>query len=423
MGKAKYVGITQNDDGSWSYRLKMKLPSGKVYDTKIKKDTNNLPFLTARSAYEAKRAHEERIRSGLIEKGVRKRYTLEDVYNNYLKTEAKEKAPATLKKQDSMWRNHVSKVFKDKDINEITIVELNTFLSDLYREYSYKYVEGFIKFLYLLFGHADRMEIIDGERYNRLFVDKNKRLKMPPIKQEDKEQEEADVKTYDRKQIKELRKIFDNDDCNLRAAFYLGLCAGLRISECFGLRWQDVDFEKRTISINRQMHYLDGELKLSRVKTLKSVRVIPMSDELYTELDIQYQLQMKYKAEQGKFYRDTERIYDEIDKKWIVGGDFVNRKANGELLTVNSIKYWAKKIKDETGIDFKYHVLRHTFASNCAYNNVNMYYLMDIMGHKKIDTTKKYYINPKEEVLMDRTREVISMMYQPKTMGWYDVNK
>ena len=31
-------------------------------------------------------------------------------------------------------------------------------------------------------------------------------------------------------------------------------------------------------------------------------------------------------------------------KEWLQGSDFVNRKKNGELLTVNSMKYWAKKI-------------------------------------------------------------------------------
>ena len=35
---AKYTGVTQNSDGSWTYRLKIKLPDGKVVDTRFKKD-------------------------------------------------------------------------------------------------------------------------------------------------------------------------------------------------------------------------------------------------------------------------------------------------------------------------------------------------------------------------------------------------
>ena len=55
---AKYTGVTQNTDGSWTYRLKVKLPNGKIIDTRIKKDERGNPFLTARSAYEARKEHE-----------------------------------------------------------------------------------------------------------------------------------------------------------------------------------------------------------------------------------------------------------------------------------------------------------------------------------------------------------------------------
>ena len=56
--KRKYTGVTQNEDGSWSYRLKVKLPD-KTIDTKIRKDENGQPFLTARAAYEARKEHEQ----------------------------------------------------------------------------------------------------------------------------------------------------------------------------------------------------------------------------------------------------------------------------------------------------------------------------------------------------------------------------
>ena len=60
---AKYTGVTQNKDGSWSYRIKKKV-DGKVIDTKIKKDDSGMPFLTARACYEAKIRHEAQITNG-----------------------------------------------------------------------------------------------------------------------------------------------------------------------------------------------------------------------------------------------------------------------------------------------------------------------------------------------------------------------
>ena len=60
---AKYTGVTQNPDGSWTYRIKIKLPDGSVKDTRIKKDARGNPFLTARQAFDAKKEHETRIRT------------------------------------------------------------------------------------------------------------------------------------------------------------------------------------------------------------------------------------------------------------------------------------------------------------------------------------------------------------------------
>lgn len=432
---AKYTGVTKNNDGSWTYRIKIKLPDGSVKDTRIKKDSRGNPFLTARQAFEAKKEHEARIRANPEENSPKNKIvTLQDVYENYLNTEAKKKAPATLRKQDSMWRNHISPIFAKRDINSITIIELDTFLVNLYKNKSYKYTEGFLKFFYLLFGHADRMEVIDPDRYLRMFATKNKRLEMPEITQEDNAKEEEGAVTFDDEELKIIKNAFESEDGNLKLAFYLGLYAGLRISECFGLRWQDIDLDNKTMRINRQMQYVNGEVRLCPVKTLKSVRTVIIPEELYAELEFQDSFQAQQKKLLGNGYRNTERVYDEVSDSWIVGGDFVNRKKNGELLTVNSMKYWSKKItpllhahaeriaRAKKGIhldeivpinykDFKYHYLRHTYASNCAAQNISMYKLMDMMGHKKIDTTKKYYIDTDNDTLNERTRKLLDKMY------------
>ena len=145
-------------------------------------------------------------------------------------------------------------------------------------------------------------------------------------------------------------------------------------------------------------------------------------------------MEVHQKKHLGNAYRNTERVYDEIDKEWLQGSDFVNRKKNGEILTVNSMKYWAKKITpalranaEQTADvkrfgfpddivpvkhkEFKYHYLRHTYASHCAAVNMSMHMLMSMMGHKKIDTTRKYYINTDNKSLHERTKTLLDGMY------------
>lgn len=409
---AKYTGVTQTEDGAWQYRLKIKTEDGLI-DTKIRKDLDGLPFLTARSAYEAREAHRVRIIQKPVETPPEPPKTLlRDIYAHYQQTEAKGKAAATIRKQESMWKNYVESALGDRELESITISDLDSFLASVYRGHAYAYVEGFLRFFYLLFGHADRMNAINADQYYKMFVNKNSRLSMPKMKQLDYEEKEKGVEVYNDYELIQLTKIFDNFECNVRIAYYLGLYCGLRISECFALRWSCVDWDKRTLRIDRQQHYIDGTIRLCEVKTLKGVRSVLLPEPLYSDLMLAYDTQETYKKRLGNAYRATERVYDEVTNTWITGGDFVNRKLNGELLTVNSMKYWTRKVKEETGIEFKYHTLRHTFASRLALRNCPLNMLMELMGHLKIDTTKKYYLNSDNEYARTYTTQLIESMYQ-----------
>lgn len=413
---AKYTGVRENSDGSWYYRIKVKNPAGKLIDTMRKQDDNGMPFMTARAAHEARVSHLAIIMSEqpvAAPEAVQAVITLSDVYNDYLNTDGRSRAPATLRKQDSMWRNHINKRFGDCDINTIDIIDLQFFLSELYNQYAYKYVEGFLKFFYLLFNHAYKREWFDVNRYVKMFATKGTQLEMPKISQLDKEKQDAGAIVYSLDELDEIESVFNSEDGNLLLAYYLGLYAGLRIGECFGLRWSNIDWQNQTITIDRQLQYIDDKFCLCPVKTLSAVRTFVIPQFLYEQLEFAYTEQKVLKSRLGASYRNTERVYDAVLDKWITGGDFVNRKKNGELLTINSIKYWSRKIKSEIGIDFKYHNLRHTFATECAVNNVNAQMLMHMMGHLKLDTTMKYYINiHKHKTLQERTKQIIDNMYQ-----------
>ena len=409
---AKYTGVSQNKDGSWSYRIKKKI-NNQVVDTKIKKDSKGHSFLTARAAYEAQLQHESKLSNGEIELPKKpSKTTLTYVYETYLSSsKAKQKAPATLRKQDSMWRNHISKAeFINTDINDIKITDLDDFLYNLYQTHSFAYTEGFLKFFYLLFGYAYDLELIDGDKYYRMFGDTGTRLSMPVKEQADVETED-DIETYTDDELAVMEKIFMSEDGNLLTAFYLGVYGGLRISECFGLRWSNINWEKGTITVNRQMHNVGGQITLSKVKTMTAIREVIMPSFLQDYLDSYFQQQRKEQSKAGQHYKNTEKVYDEILKEWIVGGDFINRRTNGELLTVNSMKYWSRKIKADVGINFKFHNLRHTYASNCAFNNVNMLLLMQMMGHKKLETTKAYYMKIDVEKYKDKSLKLLDSLY------------
>ena len=292
-----------------------------------------------------------------------------------------------------MWKNHVQPAFGDKEIESFKITDLNDFLYDLYGKQgkSYAYTEGFLKFFYLLFGYAYRLELFNENKYFRMFGDSKTRLSMPTKEQADVEDDLEGAEIYTEDELAVFEGTFKSEDGNLLTAFYLGIYCGLRISECFALRWSNVNWKEKTITVNRQMHNVGGQITLTKVKTMTAIRTVLMPSFLQDYLDSLFQEQRKDRGKANGHYRDTERAYDEVSKEWLTGGDFINRKHNGELLTVNSMKYWAKKIKAETGIEFRYHNLRHSCASLLLANGVPLKHIQEWLGHSDFTTTANIY--------------------------------
>ena len=66
--------------------------------------------------------------------------------------------------------------------------------------------------------------------------------------------------------------------------FVLALHTGMRIGEVLALQWDDVNFENKTIHVQRTLTLVDGKYELGETKTEASNRMIPMTEELMEEL-------------------------------------------------------------------------------------------------------------------------------------------
>ena len=90
--------------------------------------------------------------------------------------------------------------------------------------------------------------------------------------------EETDIVIFDDKQMSILADYFKGT--NAETAFMLGKYCGLRINECYGLKWCTIDFEQGIIKIDRQMQYQEGVIKLVSLKTRNARREIVMGQPL-----------------------------------------------------------------------------------------------------------------------------------------------
>lgn len=395
MAKNNDTGLFQLKNGNWAYRITI-TNNGARKDTTYRRDSDGSPF--TRKA-DAKKARERKLLE-LREpqpSGTFKDCTLLEIWECYLEKVAPGKAASTVRKYTSLWTQHIGKEFGDVPISNITVPSLHAYLQELYDSgLSYKYVESFLKLFYQLFGFAYSEERIDPQRYTKMFVNKGTKLKMPKIRQEDYEDYER-IKTFDSSEISRISRIFEQGDCY--TAFLLGYMCGLRIAETFGLFWDDYNWETRQLTVCRQMTCEGGVFCLRPVKTLKSSRVIDVPDFLHRHLVEKIRQQKKHPPRSFATHAD-EVVLDKTkagEIREIRGGDFVNRRKDGTLLTINSIKYYARKIKLETGIDFNYHSLRKTHLTFLANLNIPAVELMKRAGHRQFSTTMKYYVNQSEE--------------------------
>lgn len=183
--------------------------------------------------------------------------------------------------------------------------------------------------------------------------------------------------------------------------FTILLGTGCRVGEFIGLRWEDVDFKQKVISINHSIAYVcygkeDGRKShyaISLPKTEAGIRYIPMTDEVY---DV-------FKAE---YYRQQENGFSQFSIEGMSGFIFTNRC--GRIYNQQTLNKGLKRISENYNqkelIDakkqkrepiilphFTCHQLRHTFATRLCESTSNLKAIQDIMGHANIETTMDIY--------------------------------
>ena len=404
MSKAKNSGVYQLANGYWGFRYTITI-NGKRKDVKKTKDEFGSVIKTEKAAA---RARESAIRKEYETRTTNpqpKRMTVSEVYDEYCKTGRYDKAYGTIKKQDSLWRNHISLKYGKRFVDELTVSEINDYLSFLYYEESraYKYVEGFLKMFYLILGQAYSKNYLDVDTYNTLCVNKNSKIHMPKMKID----EDVDIKSFTKEEIEKLDNYFKGT--NAETAYMLGRYCGLRINECYGLKWSDIDFDNEQIRIERQMQYQEGLIKLVPLKTRNAKRKIYMNKPLK---DYFLKLYETTKAAETELYQQrlqNQTMIFDTDGKQISSLVLVNTVSNGKIQTVNSMKYHSRMIKETLNIEFKYHYLRHTYGTILAELNTPSHILCNQMGHGNAQVTQKYYLAVSKQgidILKEKTNQL-----------------
>lgn len=386
MAKQKDTGVYQLKNGNWAFRFTL-TQDGHRKDVRKAKDEQGNPLKTKKEAITARRlaveAEQEKTYHKVIE-----RKTVNEVWKEYCEKGRSGKAYRTIQKQDSLWTNHIHSRFGHRYVDEISVAEVNDYLTELYYTdgLAYRYVEGFLKMFYLIFGQAYSRDYMEVNAYNKLCVNKSTKIKMPSLKVDD----DIDIVTFSREQLALLDNYFRGT--NAETAYLLGRYCGLRINECFGLKWDNVDLEAGTIYIDRQQQYQDGLIKLVPVKTRNGIRTIYLAEKVRAHLAQKWEKEQEYRRTHKALRDQKQRFIEDVDGSRISSVDLVNCLPDGTIQTVNSMKYPSREIKKDLDIPFKYHYLRHTYGTMMAEMNTPAHLLCNQMGHGNINVTQRYYL-------------------------------
>ena len=150
------------------------------------------------------------------------------------------------------------------------------------------------------------------------------------------------------------------------------LYTGLRLNEALALLWNDVDFQKETVRVNKARTVI-GKPKLCRV--------IPLSADVN-------QLLQTIRAEQEK----SRRLGDEYQDNGLIFS-----KTTGEYLEVTTIGRKFRELVRGIGLPITMHGLRHSYIARCLEIFTDMKVEHEFPGYSGIEKISDMYIHALED--------------------------
>lgn len=183
----------------------------------------------------------------------------------------------------------------------------------------------------------------------------------------------------------EARKLILYSSPQWSPVWLIMLTLGLRRGEVCGLRWHDIDFDRKQINIRNQRQYIPGKGCIDSLpKSDSGIRTLPLIDVVKNAL---------------------EPLYAVHEAECIIGSasPYVFKGASNGGLNPSSVDHALRReLKNLSIRHVTVHGLRHTFATSSVTAGANIRVLSDMLGHASITTTSRVYahvdMTPKNEL-------------------------
>ena len=186
-----------------------------------------------------------------------------------------------------------------------------------------------------------------------------------------------EVEAFSNEEIAEILKMAQLEPIHIHAVIATAIYTGARRGEIAGLKWEDVDFEKRTMYIRRSVVKLVGqEPEIKQPKTISSIRQMAIPQAL---CDVLQELK-----------KEQDRKKALLGEKWHEEGFLFTDWCGHVMHPHTPTKQFDKFLKKYGFRHLKFHGLRHSSATYLLSNGCDIKTVSKRLGHTSIDTTNIY---------------------------------
>lgn len=249
------------------------------------------------------------------------------------------------------YQNDLLEILEKKDFNE--------YIEELNQDLKPKTVRDIVVILKSILSYAN-------DKYNC-------NIKIKQIKSSKLEQEPLVILNKEEKD--KLEKYCSKENSLKNIGIILCLNTGLRIGEICSLKWKNINLDKKEFYVRSTLQRIyDDNLKNTKViidkpKTKASIRNIPISNKIYN-------------------------MIKEIQKQHNENEYFLTGSSN-EYIEPRIYRTYFKKVLRKSKIKtmYRFHILRHTFASDCIGVGMDVKSLSEILGHTTVEMTLNKYVH------------------------------
>jgi len=159
--------------------------------------------------------------------------------------------------------------------------------------------------------------------------------------------------------------------------YHLILITGMRRGESVGLRWQDLDLDRASLSVNQQITDVNGRSMVSTPKTKRGDRVVYLDAETVVMLRRQQETQNLERTAWGPAWNEAGLVFTRED---------------GSALRPEYATRHFQALAQDAGLPvIRLHDLRHTNASLALDAGVDLKVVSERLGHSQIAITADLY--------------------------------